>query len=102
MLNIYVYINKILILLFCIFTFAVVNIQINVMKKIKTDSKALSSYLANLTPNEKRITLDKLEDGCKVPRYTLYNWARGLARIPELHKSKIEEIIGCKIFVDVL
>lgn len=72
------------------------------MEKLKTDAKALSDYLSTLSANEKRVTLDNLENGCRVPRYTLYNWARGLARIPELHKSKIEEIIGHKIFIDVL
>lgn len=72
------------------------------MEKLKKDSEALSCYLSTLTPNERRVVFDKLEIGCMVPRYTIYNWVRGLARIPELHKCKIEEIIGQKVFVSEL
>jgi len=78
------------------------DIKITVMEKLKTDAKALSDYLSTLTRNEKRVALDKLEAGCLVPRYTIYNWLRGFARIPKLHKIKIEEIIGQKIFDEFL
>lgn len=68
------------------------------MKKIKTDSQQLNDFLSSLSHNEKRVVIDNLCAGCLVPRYTIHNWARGLARIPALHKCKIEEIIGHEIF----
>ena len=69
---------------------------------IRKDSAAFGEYYFGLKPYEKSVLMDKLAAGCLVPRYTIRNWARGLARIPELHKRKIEEIIGIKIFDSII
>jgi hypothetical protein len=66
--------------------------------EIRKDSVALSEYLHRFQRNEMASIVDRLCEGCMVPRYTMYNWIRGLARIPQLHKCKIEEILDCKVF----
>ncbi|MBR5640434.1 MAG: hypothetical protein IKW83_12055 [Muribaculaceae bacterium] len=68
------------------------------MDKILKDSLALKGYLANLSRAEKTLTIDKIADGCMVPRRTVHNWIQGLCRIPALHQCKIEEILGEKLF----
>ena len=66
--------------------------------EIRKDSVALSDYLHQFQKHEMASMVDRLSEGCMVPRYTIYNWARGLARIPQLYKCKIEEILGTNIF----
>lgn len=66
--------------------------------EIRKDSVALNDYLHQFSKNEMATLVDRLTEGCMVPRYTVYNWARGLARIPQLYKCKIEEILGESIF----
>ncbi|MBO4722476.1 MAG: hypothetical protein IKT03_05555 [Muribaculaceae bacterium] len=68
------------------------------MDKIQKDSLALKGYLDNLSRGGKTIAIDWIVEGCLVPRKTVYNWMHGLCRIPALHKCKIEEILGEKIF----
>lgn len=68
------------------------------MDKILKDSLALKGYLDNLTRTEKTVAIDRIVDGCMVPRKTVYNWMQGLCRIPALHMCKIEEILGEKLF----
>ena len=66
--------------------------------EIRKDSVALSDYLHRFQKHEMTVLVDNLCEGCMVPRHTIYNWIRGLARIPQLHKCKIEEILGEHIF----
>ena len=66
--------------------------------EIRKDSGALSDYLHKFQKHEMATLVDRLCEGCMVPRYTVHNWIRGLARIPQLHKCKIEEILGEHIF----
>lgn len=68
-------------------------------QKIK-DAKMLANYLKAYSRNERVVAIDKIQDGCIVPRSTVWNWINGLARIPELYKCKIEEIFGQKIFTN--
>ena len=65
---------------------------------IRKDSVALKEFIDRHSKNEIIVIYDKISEGCMVPRYTIHNWTRGLARIPELHKCKIEEIFEEKIF----
>lgn len=76
------------------------NIQIMSEKstEIRKDSVALSEYLHQFPKHEMASIVDRLCEGCMVPRHTIYNWMRGLARIPALHKCKIEEILGIEVF----
>ncbi len=74
------------------------NKNINKMDKILKDSLALKSYLDDLSRAEKTLAIDKIADGCIVPRRTVYNWIHGLCRIPALYMCKIEEILGENIF----
>lgn len=65
---------------------------------MKKDSVALKNFFQSLSYGESRFMTERITEGCKVPRTTVYNWRNGLARIPELYKDKIEEIAGEKIF----
>lgn len=67
-------------------------------KKNLNDGMALRTYLRSLPVCEAPKMAKKLADECKVPIYTFNNWRSGLARIPELAKDKIEEVIGTTIF----
>ena len=71
------------------------------MDKILKDSVALLDFLNSLPKAEKTLVIQRIESGCMVPRRTVYNWMYGVCRIPQLHKCKIEEIIGENIFVDL-
>ena len=66
--------------------------------KIRKDSEVLKEFIEQFDKHDKTFWLSKIAKGCMVPRYTVRNWYRGLSRIPELHKLKIEEIIGKEIF----
>ena len=66
--------------------------------KKNKDSNALESYMCKLSRNAKSFIIDKIAEGCMVPRYTVKNWMSGMARIPQLYKCKIEEILEEKIF----
>jgi len=66
--------------------------------KKNKDSSALEGYMSKLSRNAKSYIIDKIAEGCMVPRYTVKNWMSGMARIPELHKCKIEQILEEKIF----
>lgn len=75
------------------------------MSKKKSDkassdngSVQLSSYLNALPRPEMMVMITRIADGCMVPRYTVLNWKYGVCRIPALHRCKIEEIIGERIF----
>ena len=65
---------------------------------MKKDSAALKEFFETLSRGSQALLVEQLVTGCKVPRQTVYNWKHGLCRIPELHKDKIEEIIGKQIF----
>lgn len=65
---------------------------------MKKDSTALRRYLDGFPPTGAAALTALIADGCKVPRYTVYNWKYGRCRIPELVKDKIEEIAERKIF----
>lgn len=66
--------------------------------EIRKDSIALRDFMNRFTRNRRTNVIDQICAGCLVPRYTVMNWARGLSRIPELHKRKIEEIFSEHIF----
>lgn len=66
--------------------------------KIRKDSEALRVFLDQFEGHDKTYWISQIQDGCMVPRYTVLNWARGLARIPALFKLRIEEIVGQEIF----
>lgn len=66
--------------------------------EIRKDSIALRDFLNRFSNHRKTYVIDRICDGCLVPRHTVFNWARGLSRIPELHKRKIEEIFSERIF----
>lgn len=65
---------------------------------VKKDSIALHDFLHSFTRNEMVVAIDKICSECYVPRQTVHNWQKGLARIPELYKRKIEEIFEKQIF----
>lgn len=66
---------------------------------IKKDSEALCEFLSSFeSRHERMLVQERICTECLIPAYTLRNWKYGLARIPALHKRKIEEIIGKKIF----
>lgn len=65
---------------------------------MKKDSIALGKFLARFSRNEHAVAIDKISQGCLVPKQTVYNWKFGLCKIPELHKRKIEEIFQTPIF----
>ena len=65
---------------------------------MKKDSIALSKFLEQYSRNEHAVAIDKISQGCLVPKQTVYNWKFGLCKIPELHKRKIEEIFQTPIF----
>ena len=67
-------------------------------QNIRKDSEALFAFMQRFPRNEKVVIVDKLVAGCLVPRTTVHNWIHGLCRIPELHKCKIEEIVGERVF----
>lgn len=66
--------------------------------EIRKDSIALRDFLNRYANHSKTYIIDQICEGCLVPRYTVFNWMRGLTRIPELHKRKIEEIFSEHIF----
>lgn len=66
--------------------------------KIRKDSEALRDFLNQFEGHDKSYWISQIADGCMVPRHTVLNWARGLARIQALFKLKIEEIAGKEIF----
>ncbi len=67
-------------------------------QRIRKDSECLAEFMRRFSRNERVVIVDKLVVGCLVPRQTIHNWIHGLCRIPELHKCKIEEIVGEKVF----
>lgn len=62
------------------------------------DSIALTNYFATRNRIECSAIIDKIVAECKITRSTFFNWKYGICRIPQLHKDKIEEILGEKIF----
>ncbi len=72
------------------------------MIMIKKDSEALSDFLSSFDNRyERLLAQERICKECLVPAYTFHNWKYGLCRIPELHKRKIEEIFGKKIFSEI-
>ncbi len=65
---------------------------------IKKDAAALKEYLDHVPYIEYADTKKKIIEGCMIKPHTLSNWKYGLCRIPDLHKAKLEEIAGRKIF----
>jgi hypothetical protein len=63
-----------------------------------SDKEALNKYMKSVPYGEYSDVRRKIIEGCKIPTYTFSNWMSGIARIPELHKDKIEEIIRVSIF----
>ena len=66
--------------------------------RFKPDATALREKLKSMSFGERVFTREKLAKGCMVKPATISNWCLGLTRIPALHKCKIEEILGEKIF----
>jgi len=62
------------------------------------DCLKFKAFLMSVPSGDSREMTRKIIDGCKIPYHTFMNWKQGLCRIPELHKAKIEEIAGRKIF----
>ncbi len=62
------------------------------------DHKILKMAVEEVPFSEYRKLKKKLIEGCLITPYTFDNWLYGKCRIPELHKCKIEEILGKKIF----
>ena len=44
------------------------------MEKRTKDSIALSEFLSTFSSNECTVAIDKIVEGCLVPRRTVYNW----------------------------
>lgn len=66
---------------------------------MKKDSESLVAFLNSFESRYERLfAQERICKECLVPAYTVRNWKYGLARIPELHKHKIEEIFGKQIF----
>lgn len=65
---------------------------------MKKDATALRAYFDRLPRKEASALASQLAEGCKVTRYTVFNWKYGVCRIPELAKDKITEILGQQIF----
>lgn len=65
---------------------------------LKKDAFALKDYIDHIPYIEYAETKRKIIEGCMIKPHTLSNWMYGLCRIPDLHKAKIEEIAGQKIF----
>lgn len=68
------------------------------MSNVKKDSASLYDFLHSFSRNEMVVAIDQIVSQCYVQRQTVHNWQKGLARIPELHKRKIEEIFNQTIF----
>lgn len=66
--------------------------------RFKPDATALREKLKSMSFGERAFTRERIIQGCMVNANTLNNWCYGLTRIPALHKCKIEEILGEKIF----
>lgn len=64
----------------------------------KTDGDKLQEWLKSILYGNYHEMLKRIEEECKVSKFTFENWRYSKCRIPELHKSKIEEIAGMKIF----
>jgi len=71
-------------------------------KEMPKDCIAFRDFLNGFSKLEHAVMVDRIADGCMVTKVTVYNWKRGLARIPALYKAKIEEIAERKIFSDVI
>ena len=65
---------------------------------MKKDYEALADIFQNLDRTETVSLIDKIVYECKITRHTFFNWKYGVCRIPELHKDKIEEILGKRVF----
>lgn len=66
--------------------------------KSRQDNACLKNYLYAM-PRYKRVYIGhKIAEECNVTYQTFRNWTMLITRIPELHKRKIEEILGEKIF----
>lgn len=64
----------------------------------RQDNTCLKNYL-NSMPRYKRVYLGhRIAEECNVTYPTFRNWLMYITKIPELHKHKIEEILGEKIF----
>ena len=48
------------------------------MEKRTKDSIALSEFLSTFSSNECTVAIDKIVEGCLVPRRTVYNWKYGV------------------------
>lgn len=70
--------------------------------KIRKDSEALRDFLNQFSQHEKSYWITQIANGCLVPRYTVHNWVKGLSRIQELYKIRIEQIVGKEIFDKVI
>lgn len=96
--NLFVYLHK----NNCIFASLNIIINFNTVIIMKKDSEALAEFLNGFKSRyERLLAQEKICKECLVPAYTVRNWKYGLSRIPELHKCKIEEIFGIKIFTRI-
>lgn len=64
----------------------------------RLDGEKLTAWLNSVPHGDYRQILAAILEACMVPVTTLDNWRKGKCRIPELHKTKINEIAKRNIF----
>ena len=67
-------------------------------ERARQDALRLSEFLNSVPHGDYRAIVDKLLEVCMINYATFSNWRSGKCRIPELHKSKINEIAGYTVF----
>jgi hypothetical protein len=70
-----------------------------VAKMDRNDAEKLQAYLKTVPVGNYLDVRKKIIDECMIKNHTFNNWRYGFCRIPQLHKKKIEEVIGEKIFL---
>lgn len=64
----------------------------------RQDGEKLTAFLNSVPHGDYRAVVDAILKACLVPATTLKNWRDGKCRIPELHKSKINEVAQRQVF----
>ena len=67
-------------------------------EQARQDSQRLSDFLNSVPHGDYRNIVEKLIGVCMINYATFNNWRSGKCRIPDLHKSKINEIAGYTVF----
>lgn len=62
------------------------------------DSKRLNEFLNGVPHGDYRTVVNTIIDKCMISYTTFNNWRSGKCRIPNLHKSTINEIAGYTVF----